>query len=96
MLHVGLGTWIHLSSAHHPQINGQTEQTNVTLEQYLCPYIIYQQDLWAFQLLLSQFAYNNAVHAPTQKTLFIATYGQSTNVSAADLQELYALQDLFS
>ena len=43
---------VHLSSAHHPQSDGQTEQTNAMLEQYLCCYTSFKQDDWVglFQL----------------------------------------------
>jgi len=35
-----------LSTAYHPETNGQTEQVNQVLEQYLRVYINYQQDNW--------------------------------------------------
>lgn len=35
-----------LSSAFHPQTDGQTERQNQTLEQYLRGYANYQQDDW--------------------------------------------------
>jgi len=35
-----------LSTAFHPQTDGQTEWTNAILEQYLRAYINYQQDDW--------------------------------------------------
>jgi transposase InsO family protein len=35
-----------LSSAYHPESDGQTERTNRTLEQFLRCYINYQQDDW--------------------------------------------------
>uniref|UniRef100_A0A803TJH7 Integrase catalytic domain-containing protein n=1 Tax=Anolis carolinensis TaxID=28377 RepID=A0A803TJH7_ANOCA len=52
-----LGIDSRLSSAHHPQTDGQTERTNATLEQYLRCYVNYQQDNWASLLPLSEFAY---------------------------------------
>jgi transposase len=33
-----------LTTAYHPQANGQTERMNQTIEQYLQHYINYQQD----------------------------------------------------
>uniref|UniRef100_A0A8D0BYT7 Gypsy retrotransposon integrase-like protein 1 n=1 Tax=Salvator merianae TaxID=96440 RepID=A0A8D0BYT7_SALMN len=70
-----LGIKSHLSSAFHPQSDGQTEQTNRTLEQYLRCYVNYQQDDWADLLPLAEFAYNNVVHTATQQTPFRANYG---------------------
>jgi hypothetical protein len=64
-----------LSSAFHPQTDGQTERQNQTLEQYLRSYINYQQDDWAAWLSLAEFAYNNSRHAATGITPFYAAYG---------------------
>ena len=36
-----------LSSIYHPQIDGQVERTNQTLEQYLRCFLSYHQDDWA-------------------------------------------------
>src|SRR5205807_7582610 len=48
-----------LSTAVHPQTDGQTERTNGILEQYLRAYINYQQDDWTDYLPFAEFAYNN-------------------------------------
>jgi len=64
-----------LSTAFHPQSDGQTERTNATLEQYLRCFINYQQDNWSQLLPLAQFCYNNTVHSSTNQTPFFALYG---------------------
>uniref|UniRef100_A0A670IJD3 Gypsy retrotransposon integrase-like protein 1 n=1 Tax=Podarcis muralis TaxID=64176 RepID=A0A670IJD3_PODMU len=74
-LHQTLGTEVCLSSAYHPQTDGQTERANAVLEQYLRCYCSYQQDDWVDHLALAEFAYNNAVNASTQQTPFQASYG---------------------
>src|SRR4051812_14260459 len=56
-----LGTKISLSSAFHPESDGQTECTNQVLEQYLCCFVDYQQDNWVELLPLAEFAYNNTL-----------------------------------
>src|SRR5215469_14850426 len=39
------------STTYHPEMDGQTERTNQTLESYLQMYMNYQQDNWANLLL---------------------------------------------
>ena len=51
-----LGTKVKLSTAYHPQTDGQIEQTNQTLEQYLRHYINFKQNKWIDLLPLAQFA----------------------------------------
>ncbi|XP_073422156.1 uncharacterized protein [Dendrobates tinctorius] len=46
---------VNLSSAFHPQTNGQTERTNQTLEQYLRCFICHLQDDWVDLLPLAEF-----------------------------------------
>ena len=70
-----LGTKVKLSSAFHPQTDGQTERINQTLEQYLRCSICHLQDDWAGLLPLAEFAYNNAEHVSTGKSPFYVNYG---------------------
>jgi len=64
-----------LSTAYHPETDGQTERINQILEQYLRIYVNYQQDDWCSLLPLAEFAYNNATHSATGVTPFFANYG---------------------
>lgn len=64
-----------LSTAFHPQSDGQTERTNSTLEQYLRMYTNYQQDDWCDLLPLAEFSYNNATQSSTQCSPFFANQG---------------------
>src|SRR5882724_5837984 len=50
---------LHFTSRYHTKGDGQTKQTNQTLEQYLRVYCNYQQDNWSELLPLAEFAYNN-------------------------------------
>ena len=70
-----LGVEIKLSSAYHPQTDGQTERVNQVLEQYLRCTINYHQDNWTDLLPLAEFAYNNTLQGSTQQTPFFANYG---------------------
>ncbi|MBW0561442.1 hypothetical protein O181_101157, partial [Austropuccinia psidii MF-1] len=49
-----------LSTAYHPETDGQTERVNQILEQYLRMYVSYHQDDWNTWLPLAEFAYNNS------------------------------------
>ena len=64
-----------LSTAFLPQTNGETEIQNQTLEQYLCAYVNYQQDIWARLLSMAEYAFNNAVNASTGLMPFKALMG---------------------
>jgi hypothetical protein len=70
-----LGTKISLSSAFHPESDGQTERVNQVLEQYLRCTINYLQNDWHESLALAEFSYNNSLHASTRTTPFFANYG---------------------
>src|SRR3989337_1145002 len=50
-----------LSTAFHPETDGQTERTNAILEQYLRAYVNYQQNDWNAWLPQAEFAHNNHI-----------------------------------
>lgn len=64
-----------LSTAFHPQTDGQTEVTNKTLETYLRHYVSPLQDNWASLLSTAQFCYNSTWHESLASTPFEVTYG---------------------
>ncbi|KAI7411517.1 hypothetical protein KC336_g12012 [Hortaea werneckii] len=70
-----LGVKHKLSTAFHPQTDGQTERLNQTLEQYLRCYVNDRQDNWIQLLSLAQIAYNHSPASATGTTPFYATYG---------------------
>ena len=59
-----------MSTAYHPQTDGQTERVNQELEQYLRCYTSQVQDDWAKYVSLAEFAYNNRKHSATEKSPF--------------------------
>jgi hypothetical protein len=65
-----------LTSAYHPETDGQTERQNQTLEQYLRIYCALEQDDWALWISIAEFAYNDSVHATTGITPFKANLGR--------------------
>jgi hypothetical protein len=70
-----LGITRGLSTAFHPQTDGQTERQNQTLEGWLRCYVCYMQDNWADLLALAKFAYMNAYHDSIGMTPNEARYG---------------------
>ena len=70
-----LGITQNLSTAYHPQTDGQTERTNATLEQYLRCFTSYQQDDWSNHLPMAELCYNNSLQATTKQTPFFAHQG---------------------
>jgi transposase InsO family protein len=64
-----------LSTAFHPQTDGETEHVNQELEQYLRIFCNYQQDNWAELLLFAEFAHNIQAHSATGHSPFEIWYG---------------------
>ena len=71
-----LGIKIKLSTAFHPQTDGQTERMNQGLEQYLRFFIEHRQKDWPEWLAAVEFAVNNKVHTATKVSPFMANYGK--------------------
>src|SRR5215218_9042149 len=71
-----LGTKLAMSTAFHPQTDGQTEQTNRTLEDMLQAFTNYRQDNWDSQLAAAEFACNNAPNQSTGLSPFRLTQGR--------------------
>lgn len=64
-----------LSTAYHPQMDGQTERVNQVVEQYLRMYCNYEQNDWVVWLPMAAFVYNNMVHSSIGASPFFACYG---------------------
>jgi hypothetical protein len=65
-----LGIKQNLSTAYHPQTDGQLERTNQWLEQYIRIFGNYSQDDWANWLPLAQYVHNSWMNEMTKQTLF--------------------------
>jgi len=63
-----LGIKQNISTAYHPQTDGQSERTNQSLEQYLRLYCGTHQKEWAAWLPLAQYTRNSWPNASTKKT----------------------------
>ena len=74
-LFAALGSKLNMSTAHHPQTDGQSEITHRSIEQILRAYVNPLHDDWASWLPIAEFSYNNAVNASTKQTPFYANLG---------------------
>ncbi|KAK1421783.1 hypothetical protein QVD17_24409 [Tagetes erecta] len=71
-----LGTKLNISTAYHPQTDGQTERTIQTLEDMLRACVIDFGGNWESHLALVEFSYNNSYHSSIDMAPFEALYGR--------------------
>ena len=71
-----LGSKLNMSTANHPQTDGQTERANRTIEEILRAYVAPLQNDWDLHLTNVEFAYNDSVNATTGYTPFFLNYGR--------------------
>jgi hypothetical protein len=64
-----------MSTACHPQTDGQTERLNQTIEAYLRSFVNHEQDDWVSLLPMAEFAYNNSATTAMGMSPFYANYG---------------------
>ncbi|GJZ75834.1 putative reverse transcriptase domain-containing protein [Tanacetum coccineum] len=69
-----LGTQLDMSTAYHPQTDGQSERTIQTLEDMLRACVIDFGKGWERHLPLVEFSYNNSYHASIKAAPFEALY----------------------
>ena len=69
-----------LSTAYHPQTDGQTERTNAVMEHYLRAFVNYMQDDWAKWVPGAEFSANNAPSSTTLASPFLANSGQNSRL----------------
>ena len=75
-----LGITQNISTAYHPQTDGQLEQTNQRLEQYLWIFIDHHQQTWASLLPLAQYMLNSWPNATMKKAPFELILGHIPRV----------------
>ncbi|GKF22296.1 putative reverse transcriptase domain-containing protein, partial [Tanacetum coccineum] len=69
-----------MSTAYHPQTDGQSERTIQTLEDMLRACVIDFGKGWVNHLPLDEFSYNNSNHASIKTAPFEALYGQKCHL----------------
>ncbi|GJU99695.1 putative reverse transcriptase domain-containing protein [Tanacetum coccineum] len=75
-LQKALGTNLGMSTAYHPQTDGQSERTIETLKDMLRACVIDFGSSWDRHLPLVEFSYNNSYHASIKAAPFEALYGR--------------------
>ncbi|GKD22885.1 putative reverse transcriptase domain-containing protein [Tanacetum coccineum] len=75
-LHKALGTRLDMSTAYHPETDGQSERTIQTLEDMLRACVLDFGKNWDRHLPLVEFFYNNSYHTSIKAAPFEALYGR--------------------
>ncbi|GKB50671.1 putative reverse transcriptase domain-containing protein [Tanacetum coccineum] len=75
-LQKALGTRLDMSTAYHPQTDGQSDRTIQTLEYMLRACVIDFGNGWDKNLSLIEFSYNNSYHTSIKAAPFKALYGR--------------------
>ncbi|KAJ9548163.1 LOW QUALITY PROTEIN: hypothetical protein OSB04_020706 [Centaurea solstitialis] len=71
-----MGTRVNLSTAYHPQTDGQSERTIQTLEDMLRACVLDFGGSWEDHLPLIEFAYNNSHHSSIEAAPYEILYGR--------------------
>ncbi|GKD69375.1 putative reverse transcriptase domain-containing protein, partial [Tanacetum coccineum] len=71
-----LGTRLDMTTAYHPQTNGQSERMIQTLEDMLRAYVLDFEGSWDVHLPLVKFSYNNSYQSSVMCAPFEALYGR--------------------
>ncbi|GJW59757.1 putative reverse transcriptase domain-containing protein, partial [Tanacetum coccineum] len=95
-LQKALGTNLDMSTAYHPQTDGQSERTIQTLEDMLRTCVIDFRKGWVNHFPLVEFSYNNSYHASIKAAPFEVLYSRKCRSpvcwaeAARDQQKSYA------
>ena len=86
-LQEALGTKLTMSSAYHPQTDGQSERTIQSLEDLLRTCILDHLGAWDEVLPLIEFTYNNSFHVSIGMTPYEALYGRRCRTPLCSYQD---------
>jgi len=76
-----------MSTAFHPQTDGQTEILNRILENHLRAYTSLEQMNWVKLLPAAEFAYSNSKNTTTQMSPYRTLYGYDSTMSYGPSRE---------
>jgi hypothetical protein len=71
-----LDTKLSMSTAYHPQSDGQTERANRVIEDMLRAYVNYEQNDWDEHLTAAEIAINNGQHTSSRYSPYFLNYGK--------------------
>ena len=80
---------VRLSTAYHPETDGQTERANQDVERGLRTYVNHLQDDWVRWLPMVEFADNDAISSSTGLTPFYLNKGFNPRLSFGPDNESY-------
>lgn len=81
-----LGSKANMSTAFHPETDGQTERVNRVVEEVLRHHVSYEQTDWDTLVPMVEFAINTAKHASTGYTPFFLNHGREAQTPASFIQ----------
>jgi len=81
-----LGTRVHLSTAYHPQMDGQSERTIQTLEDMLRACVMEYGGSWDSHLPMVEFSYNNSYHSSIGMPPYEMLYGRKCRTPSCWLE----------
>ncbi|GJW10688.1 putative reverse transcriptase domain-containing protein [Tanacetum coccineum] len=88
-----MGTRLDMSTAYHPETDGQSERTIQTLEDMLRACVIDFENGWERHLPLIEFSYNNSYHASIKVAPFEALYGRKCRSPVCWAERIQAAHD---
>ena len=83
-----------MSSAYHPQTNGQTERLNQCMETYLPCFVHACPRQWSQWLSLAEYWYNTAPHSALGRSPFEVLYGCQPRHLGLDISSAAPVPDL--
>jgi len=86
------GTRLRMSTAYHPQSDGQTEIVNKVLQQYLRCFVHNKPHQWRQLLHWAEWHYNTSIHTATGISPFQVVYGRPPPTLATYITGTSALQ----